>query len=61
MVRISIHVEAEAEIIQASQYYGQKSEELGERFLDDLESAIGRITDFPQACLFTKENIDATS
>ena len=40
---------AETELASAAQYYEQQVSGLGSDFLDEVEVAIGKIRDFPEA------------
>jgi plasmid stabilization system protein ParE len=46
-MRLTYHPEAEAEIVQAAEYYEKRVEGLGARFLSDLEATILRILEAP--------------
>jgi toxin ParE1/3/4 len=45
----SIHEAAEAEINEAADFYDAESPGLGDVFIDDIERAIARISEFPEA------------
>jgi plasmid stabilization system protein ParE len=47
--RWSIHEAAEVEINEAADFYDARSPGLGGTFLDEVERALGRITEFPEA------------
>ncbi len=47
--RLSIHEAAEAEINEAADFYDTKSLGLGRVFIDEIERAIGHISEFPEA------------
>lgn len=47
--RLSIHEAAEAEINEAADFYDARIPGLGDTFLDEIERAIGRISEFPEA------------
>jgi plasmid stabilization system protein ParE len=47
--RLSIHEVAEAEINEAADFYDVKSPGLGSVFVDEIERAMGRISEFPEA------------
>ncbi len=47
--RLSIHETAEAEINEAADFYDTKSLGLGRVFIDEIERAIGHISEFPEA------------
>jgi len=45
----SIHEAAEAEINEAADFYDLESSELGSVFIDEIQRAIERIAEFPEA------------
>ena len=47
--RLSIHEDAEAEIIEAADYYDLASPGLGDEFVDEVRKAISRAAEFPEA------------
>jgi plasmid stabilization system protein ParE len=48
-VPISFHEKAEIEINEAADYYDMECPGLGSAFLDEIETAINEIADFPEA------------
>jgi hypothetical protein len=46
---LSIHEAAEGEINEAADFYDIESPGLGSVFIDDIQRAIGRISEFPEA------------
>jgi len=46
---LSIHEAAEAEINEAADFYEKESPGLGDVFIDDIQRAIARISEFPEA------------
>lgn len=46
-MRISYHPEAEAELLEAAQYYEEQLPGLGLRFLEEYETAVAMIVDAP--------------
>lgn len=49
MKRVTFHPEVEAEIMEAVQYYEDHSPGLGGRLIDELERALGVISENPTA------------
>ena len=48
-LRITYHDLAEAELKEATEYYGQISPRLASAFLDEIERATGQIIEYPQS------------
>ncbi|MEO0249066.1 MAG: type II toxin-antitoxin system RelE/ParE family toxin [candidate division WOR-3 bacterium] len=46
---LSIHEAAEAELNEAADFYDLESPGLGSVFIDEMQRAIGRISEFPEA------------
>ncbi len=49
MRNITFHEEAEAELMEAAQYYEEKAAGLGHAFLDDIDNAASAVGDNPMA------------
>ena len=47
MKAVTYHPAALEELIQAAEYYESKADGLGERFLDEIDSAITDVSHFP--------------
>ena len=47
--RLAIHEATEAEIYEATDFYDARSPGLGNVFLDEIQQAIRRIAEFPEA------------
>ncbi len=48
-MRLTFHVEADAEVTEAARYYELQVEDLGVSFLDELDAALDRIIAHPKA------------
>ncbi len=46
-MRLTYHPEAEAELVEAAEFYEAKSPELGERFLNEFDAAVAEIQASP--------------
>jgi plasmid stabilization system protein ParE len=49
MTPVSFHQEAQEEMIGAAQWYERQQPGVGQEFLDEIDSAIERISDSPEA------------
>lgn len=49
MIEVSFHEMAEQELNEAASYYDAQNRGLGRAFLDEIERAIRRILDYPEA------------
>ena len=52
-----IHEDAEGEINEAADFYDLESPGLGSVFLDEIQHAIGRISEFPEAAPLVRERV----
>jgi len=52
-----IHEAAEAEINEAADFYDVQSPGLGSVFIDEMQRAIGRIAEFPEAAPFVRGRV----
>ena len=50
---VSIHETAEAEIVEAADFYDLKSPGLGSMFIDEIIEAIKKISEFPESAPLT--------
>lgn len=57
--RLSIREAAEAEINEAADFYDARIPGLGDTFLDEIERAIGRISEFPEAASLIRTRLDS--
>lgn len=48
-MRLTFHVEADAEVTEAARYYELQVEDLGVSFLEELDAALDRIIAHPKA------------
>lgn len=56
-MRLIYHPEAEAELIEAAQYYERRVAALGVKFLDDADRAVSMILDTPQRWEVIEEDV----
>lgn len=54
---VSIHETAEAEIVEAADFYDLKSPGLGSVFIDEVIEAIKKISELPESAPLTRKNI----
>jgi len=56
-MRLIYHPDAEAELIEAGQYYERRVATLGAQFLDDVDRAVSIILDAPERWRIIEEDV----
>jgi len=55
-VQVIYHPDAEEEMLAAARYYERQAENLGFKFLDDLDKTVEDIVDFPETWLVLEDD-----